>query len=324
MMNKSKIDWCDFSWNPVTGCYHDCEYCYARKQARRFSGDTRLNRNGGQIKQYIGDDMTDKICYTLKEPFKNGSGATVPFPCGFMPTLHEYRLPMPAQKKKPANIFVCSMADLFGEWVPDEWIRRVFEACQAAPQHNYLFLTKNPQRYCDLANKNELPQGDNFWYGTTVTKKGARIFGGGVRYNTFISIEPLLEPLDAGIGSFGGARWIIVGAETGNRKDKVKPEREWIENIIEAAKITQAAVLLKDSDTMREVWGENLLQEFPPELEHEEDADIPHCKECPRCTREPQGDRGTAHFCGAMGNRHILGRYTRTSPAWCPIRRKEK
>ena len=122
MMNKSKIDWCDFSWNPVTGCYHTCEYCYARKQARRFCGDTRLNRSSGQIKQYIGDDMTGKVCYTLPQPFKNGSGATVPFPVGFLPTLHEYRLQMPAQKKKPANIFVCSMADLFGEWVPESWI----------------------------------------------------------------------------------------------------------------------------------------------------------------------------------------------------------
>lgn len=323
MMNKSKIDWCDFSWNPVTGCYHTCEYCYARKQARRFCGDTRLNRSSGQIKQYIGDDMTGKVCYTLPQPFKNGSGATVPFPVGFLPTLHEYRLQMPAQKKKPANIFVCSMADLFGEWVPESWILRVFEACKAAPQHNYLFLTKNPQRYCELANAGKLPALDNFWYGSTVTKKEDRHFGGSIRYNTFISIEPMLEPLDVGIGSFGGARWIIAGAETGNRAGKVKPEREWIENIVETAKITGAAVLLKDSDTMREVWGDNLLQEFPPELEHD-DVEIPHCKDCQHVAREPQGDRGTAYFCGSANNKHIPGRYTRTSPLWCPKRRKEK
>lgn len=43
MMNKSKIDWCDFTWNPVTGCTRGCEYCYAAKQARRFCGDVRLN-----------------------------------------------------------------------------------------------------------------------------------------------------------------------------------------------------------------------------------------------------------------------------------------
>jgi protein gp37 len=54
---------------------------------------------------------------------------------------------MPAQKKKPANISVCSMADLFEEWVPDEWIKEVLAACAAAPWHNYMFLTKNPERY---------------------------------------------------------------------------------------------------------------------------------------------------------------------------------
>ena len=36
-MNKTKIDWCDSTWNPVTGCLHGCEYCYARGIANRFS-----------------------------------------------------------------------------------------------------------------------------------------------------------------------------------------------------------------------------------------------------------------------------------------------
>jgi len=35
-MNKTKIDWCDRSWNPVTGCLHGCSYCYARRIAQRF------------------------------------------------------------------------------------------------------------------------------------------------------------------------------------------------------------------------------------------------------------------------------------------------
>ena len=39
MMNKSLIEWCDFTWNPVTGCQHGCLYCYAAKQANRFSGN---------------------------------------------------------------------------------------------------------------------------------------------------------------------------------------------------------------------------------------------------------------------------------------------
>ena len=40
---KTKIDWCDSSWNPVTGCLHGCEYCYARRIANRFGGSIRLD-----------------------------------------------------------------------------------------------------------------------------------------------------------------------------------------------------------------------------------------------------------------------------------------
>ena len=35
-MNRTRIDWCDYSWNPVTGCLHGCWYCYARKLFTRF------------------------------------------------------------------------------------------------------------------------------------------------------------------------------------------------------------------------------------------------------------------------------------------------
>ena len=43
-MNRSKIEWCDHTWNPITGCLHNCRYCYARGMARRFCGDIRLNK----------------------------------------------------------------------------------------------------------------------------------------------------------------------------------------------------------------------------------------------------------------------------------------
>lgn len=324
MMNKSKIQWTEMSWNPITGCRHNCEYCYARKQARRFSGDIRLNKGTGQMKQYLGDVPSENVCYVLPQPFRNAKGRVVPFPVGFEPTLHEYRLCMPAQRKKPTTIFVCSMADLFGAWVPDEWIKRVFDACEAAPWHNYLFLTKNPQRYTDLANAGALPEHDNWWYGTSVTKKGDKFFGGRITDHIFLSIEPLHESLDAGLGSFGGAEWIIVGAETGIRPGKITPKREWIENIIEAASITQAAVFLKNSKEMDAVWGAPLIQQLPPELEREDDPEIPHCKACGFAMTEEQGKRGTLYRCGLARAKHIPGRHTRTSPRWCPIRNSKE
>ena len=153
------------------------------------------------------------------------------------------------------------MADLFGDWVPTRIIEEVFAACENAPQHRYLFLTKNPQRYCDLANQKKLPVHRNFWYGTTVTHKGAPFFNGSIRYNTFLSIEPLHESLNAGIGSFGGVRWLIIGAETGNRADRVKPEPEWVDNILEAAALTRAAVFMKDN--LAEAYPGELRKDFP-------------------------------------------------------------
>ena len=49
-MQKSKIEWCDMTWNPITGCRHGCEYCYARRMTARFSGrwdEERLRTIGG-------------------------------------------------------------------------------------------------------------------------------------------------------------------------------------------------------------------------------------------------------------------------------------
>lgn len=32
-MEKSKIEWTDSTYNPVTGCYNNCPYCYAHRIA---------------------------------------------------------------------------------------------------------------------------------------------------------------------------------------------------------------------------------------------------------------------------------------------------
>jgi len=64
------------------------------------------------------------------------------------------------------------------------------------------------------------------------------------------------------LGSFDRNRWIIIGAETGNRKGKVVPEKEWIDTICEAAVITDAAVFMKDS-LIPIVGEENMRREFP-------------------------------------------------------------
>lgn len=240
-MDKTKIDWCDSSWNPVTGCLHNCEYCYARSIANRFG----FHANELDINERILEEI----------PISRGK--KVPYLFDFQPTLHKYRLDEYLHKKG-RNIFVCSMADLFGEWVPDSWIKKVMGGCQNAPQHNYLFLTKNPARYAELVARGLLPKKDNMWYGFSCTRPGyTGWFNMG--FHTFASIEPLLEPLEIPI-----VDWVIIGAETGRRKDKVIPKREWIEDIVSQCAESDIPVFMKSS--LSEIWGEPLIQEFPERL----------------------------------------------------------
>jgi len=125
---NENIEWASWSWNPVTGCLHGCMYCYARDIANRFY---------------------------KKEKFK--------------PTFRPYRLDAPkntilpdSDKKGDKSVFVCSMGDLFGKWVKQEWIDAVMKAVTDAPQWNFIFLTKNPERLATI----DWPK--NAWVGATV------------------------------------------------------------------------------------------------------------------------------------------------------------
>ena len=274
-MKKTKIDWADSTWNPVTGCLHGCEYCYARAIANRFGWHANE------------PDINERVLYEMPV----SGGRKVPYPFDFQPTFHQYRLGEPAAWTKPRTIFVCSMADLFGDWVPDEWIKQVFEACEAAPQHRFLFLTKNPGRYCDLERAGIMPKGDNFWFGatfdhsnwpghdgpheipgrpTTFALHGKMVHDAGDFYypaypekNRFVSFEPLLYDIGAHIGSTG-AQWHIIGAETGNRKGKVATQREWVEHIVEYSDKNHIPVFMKES--LRGLMGDDFRREFPWEV----------------------------------------------------------
>ncbi len=150
------------------------------------------------------------------------------------------------------------MADLFGSWVPDSWIEKVFEACEKAQQHNYLFLTKSPGRYVELINKRKLPGSENMWYGYSATSKSSAEWWN-PDWNIFASVEPILEAMPA-----PRCKWLIIGAETGNRKDKVVPKREWIEDIVNQCREWGTPIFMKSS--LAEIWGEPLIQEFPDRL----------------------------------------------------------
>lgn len=278
-MDKTKIDWCDSTWNPVTGCLHGCEYCYAKEMTKRFG-------------KYL-PDLSDFASRNKGLHLLDNRIESTPYPFGFEPTFHAYRLDDYA-KKKGRNIFVCSMADLFGDWIPRSWIKEIFVACEKAPQHNYLFLTKNPGGFPRTSEPYSGVFGahrKNYWFGTSITCHDdleARLWDLlQVRGHTFLSIEPLHGKLDLDriwvknkevllslpkerAYYFGGAlsyhmpEWVIIGAETGSRKGKIIPERSWIEKIVRDCAEAGIPVFMKSS--LKDIWGEPLIQEFPKEL----------------------------------------------------------
>jgi len=154
------------------------------------------------------------------------------------------------------------MTDLFGDWVPDEWLGAIFRECYDAPQHVYMFLTKNPKRYVALAESGLLPEGDNYWYGTTLTGSGNEY----LRYtgrHSFISIEPLLGEFHA-VDMWGKVGWVIIGAMTGPAARKFKPEREWIEGTVANCQRANVPVFMKNS--IAPYWKGSLLQEYPDKM----------------------------------------------------------
>lgn len=290
-MTKTKIEWADATWNPVTGCYHGCEYCYARRIAERFGGYTWFEDPSGIFTDELDRGEKTKIHEAGGMLFpdfqirsKNGKDCRALFPFKFEPTLYHDRLKEPAKVKKPQTIFVCSMADLFGEWVPDEWIKTVFDACEDVPRHRYLFLTKNPARYNQLISSGILPLKKNFWYGFSA-ENDARLagrlsfmpwrHGANVRlhenepdfaYNSFVSLEPLTGGINMDCADILATypRWCIMGAMTGpgSKEGRKYLHKSDVLDIAKWADKYSIPVFMKDS-LIPIVGEENMRREFP-------------------------------------------------------------
>jgi protein gp37 len=210
-MNKTKIEWCDVTLNPVIGCVNNCIYCYAKKINNRF--------------KFIPDWQT--------------------------PTFFDKKL-LKQFPKKPSRIFVNSMSDIY--YWKDPWMEKVIDKIKQHPQHRFIFLTKFPQAYEEYNFPN------NCLLGVTITNQEQleNIRG----YFQFVSLEPLqtyIEPLDLPY-----MRWIILGAESGNRKDKIIPKLEWIQEIVDYCKCYKVPLFMKNN--LKEVWKGDLIQEFPEDL----------------------------------------------------------
>ena len=159
------------------------------------------------------------------------------------------------ESKKPKSVFINSMSDI-GFW-EDEWKEKVFHAMCKNPQHSYIALTKCEEVSIPYWVRQELR--GKFFLGQTKTS-GTVFNGFNEKYRDFLSVEPLLGELH--FNGFGGIRAVIIGAETGKRKDKVVPKREWIEKIVAECDSTGVAVFMKES--LRTIMGCDFRQDKLP------------------------------------------------------------
>lgn len=228
-MQKTSIEWClsedgspGFTWNPCSGCLGPggtvdnpkrCHGCYAATIAARW-GKTDIAR-------------------------------------AFMPEFHEKRLVEPYKRKKPTTIFVCSMADLWGEWVPAKWIRAVLNVAIECERHTFIFLTKNPARYQEFG-----PFPNNVWIGATTRNQREYDHAWEVlppieAGTTFVSVEPMLGPVDLGGPVPWKPDWIIIGDLTRSGRPLERTEAGWVTSLTADAQRFNIPVFHKDSLTAR-------------------------------------------------------------------------
>lgn len=162
------------------------------------------------------------------------------------------------EKKRPQNFLLTGMSD-FSLWEP-EWREEIFSKMSQNPQHQYLFLTKRPEM---IQFSTAL---DNAWFGVTVTasKEKERIqalrehIHGGHYHVTF---EPMFDNI--GDVDLSGVEWVVIGTETGRRKNKSVSRPEWVWNLTDQAKALGIPVFMKE-DLLPVMGEDQMIQELPP------------------------------------------------------------
>lgn len=255
MADKTKIEWTDATWNPITGCTlvsNGCTNCYAATLAA-----TRL-RNHSSRKGLARQNAEGVAKFTGEVRF------------------NEQWLDQPLKMKKARMIFVCAHGDLFHEDVPEEWIYKIFAVMAMSPQHTFQVLTKRPERMHRYMSSPTMPgavwgwMGDidhkrfvenarmpwplpNVWLGTSVEdqetaeKRIPHLLAAPAALR-FLSCEPLLGEIDlcnlkmegtertlnafTGLDSKGvahfddGVEWLIAGGESGSHARPIN--RNWV------------------------------------------------------------------------------------------------
>jgi len=219
------------TWNPISGCLYNCEYCWARELAlTKLKNSHRYSR-------------------------------------GFKPSLNEKEFRV--KFKKGDLIFVSDMGDMFGDFIPDTWIKQVLDHIRQFPEADFLFMTKNPKRYLKLLTY--IPE--NAILGTTIETTNDEIVKTGKitraplpteRYEAMkaldwkrkmVSIEPVL---DFELNTF--SKWIetinpfIVYVGYDNYCHKLRePTLRKTNELIDRLKETSLVI----RKTIRPAWFEN-------------------------------------------------------------------
>lgn len=223
-MGKSKIEWTEATWNPVTGCTEispGCKNCYAKGMAKRLKAM-------GQHK------------------YRNE----------FKVTTHPECLDEPLKWKKPRRIFVCSMGDLLHEDVPDEFRNEMFDVIRLkADWHTYIILTKRPERALAFTERlGWKPWPNNIWLG--VTAENQERFDERWRHLKnipaavkFVSYEPGLGSLmlPADFLELGKRAWVICGGESGSGARPLHPD--WVRSLRDQCEKADVKFFFKQ-------WGE--------------------------------------------------------------------
>jgi protein gp37 len=248
----TNISWTDETINPIVGCSRvlgspGCAKCYAASAAK----SPRLQH----FPQYQAVSEWD---------------GTVQFV--------ESQLLKPLSWKKPKKIFVCSMADLFHENVPFEWIDKVMAVVALCPQHTFQVLTKRPERALQYFSQPKLwvkwyeaalahlwgAIGENFgglinlqqyfieqhfplpncWIGTStenqvMADKRIPILLQIPAAVRFLSCEPLLGEINLKIIP----NWVICGGESGT--DSRPCHVEWLKSIVQQCQSAKTPVFVK-------------------------------------------------------------------------------
>ena len=167
------------------------------------------------------------------------------------------RLREPLRVKAPAGIFLDSMSDLMGRWVPDTQIQQVLEVCREAAWHTFFLLTKNAVRlpvwfYPSNVWVGASSQPDAMWGHPLTGNQQNHMLDRSLRALAavdapvrWMSFEPLSWDCAAIVAQYPGVlNWAVIGAASRGRQE-YPPRPETLQRLLDVLDHQGTAVFYK-------------------------------------------------------------------------------